>query len=394
MTSADVRDMLDLPSDGHPRPVKKQKTVEKRPEGITRELFALLGERAPPVAITDHVKYKERPKWSHKVQPWEMIPFTNPAREDGLVLRHWRRKRDPNATAPSATPTDGNEIIPAVPDNGSSEAEFEYYFAKFNVKVNGPRYDEAQYNAHLQSEDWSMAETDYLVHLALDYDLRWIVIADRYDYEPTTGVNGDETSTALVPAAKRRTMEDMKARYYDIAAKIMSLHRPVSTMSAAEFDLHEKMTKFNSRQETDRKRLAEALLSRSLDEIKEEEILLGELKRIVGNEEKFLQERKELYARLESPHSSGNTAMYQSSHGLGQLMQTLLNADKSKKRRSLIGPGDTASSPAVGSSGQNFAGQREGRDSGHRDSIGGSSMKKGSISGSSAQRPLTAKEEE
>ena len=31
MTSADVRDMLDLPSDGRPRPVKKQKTVEKRP---------------------------------------------------------------------------------------------------------------------------------------------------------------------------------------------------------------------------------------------------------------------------------------------------------------------------------------------------------------------------
>ncbi len=92
MTSADVRDMLDLPNDGHPRPAKKQKTVEKRPgllhfsrftaykplilplEGITRELFALLGERAPPVAITDHVKYKERPKWSHKVQPWYVGP--------------------------------------------------------------------------------------------------------------------------------------------------------------------------------------------------------------------------------------------------------------------------------------------------------------------------------
>lgn len=70
MTTADVRDMLDLPTDGHPRPAKKQKTVEKRPEGITRELYALLGERAPPVAITDHVRYKERPKWSHKAQPW------------------------------------------------------------------------------------------------------------------------------------------------------------------------------------------------------------------------------------------------------------------------------------------------------------------------------------
>jgi hypothetical protein len=31
MSSADVRDMLDLPSDGHPRPAKRQKTVVVRP---------------------------------------------------------------------------------------------------------------------------------------------------------------------------------------------------------------------------------------------------------------------------------------------------------------------------------------------------------------------------
>jgi DNA methyltransferase 1-associated protein 1 len=31
MAAADVRDMLDLPADGHPRPHKKQKIVEKRP---------------------------------------------------------------------------------------------------------------------------------------------------------------------------------------------------------------------------------------------------------------------------------------------------------------------------------------------------------------------------
>lgn len=88
MSSADVRDMLDLPYSGQPRPAKKHKTVEKRPgedhlcdmqrkyaepliEGINRELYALLGERAPPVAITEHIRLKEKPKWSHKViQPW------------------------------------------------------------------------------------------------------------------------------------------------------------------------------------------------------------------------------------------------------------------------------------------------------------------------------------
>lgn len=84
--------MLDLPAEGQPRPHKKQKIVEKRPgpfsflcgeyarmdclltrrtEGITRELYALLGERAPPIAITEK-KYKGRPKWMSKsrVRPW------------------------------------------------------------------------------------------------------------------------------------------------------------------------------------------------------------------------------------------------------------------------------------------------------------------------------------
>ena len=330
-----------------------------------------------------------------------MTPFTNPAREDGLVLRHWRRKRDPNATAPLVTPTDGNELEPTTSDSKSSQTESEYYFAKFNVKVKGPKYDDAQYKEHLHSEDWSRDETDYLVNLVLDYDLRWVVIADRYDYQPTTTKDGIEPSTALIPATKKRTMEDMKARYYDVAAKIMALNRPVSSMSAAEFDLHEKMTKFNPHQETTRKQLADALLSRSLDEIKEEEILLGELKRIVNNEEKFLQERKELYDRLESPHTSGTTPLYQSSHELADLMKLLLSADKSKKRRLLLGPGDPASSsPAIGSSGQNFSGGRDVRD-GHRDSIsGGPSAKKNSISNPSnntnttnAHRPLTPKEE-
>ena len=40
-------------------------------EGITRELYALLGERAPPIAINEN-RYKGRPKWMSKlrVRPW------------------------------------------------------------------------------------------------------------------------------------------------------------------------------------------------------------------------------------------------------------------------------------------------------------------------------------
>lgn len=256
--------------------------------------------------------------------------------------------------------------------------------------MGGPKYDNEQYEAHLESDDWGKDETDYLIQLALDFDLRWIVIADRYDYQAKeTPSDGD--SMAVTVTTKARTMEDMKARYYDVAAKVMVLHNPLSSMSAAEFELHEKMTKFDPVQETTRKKLAEALLARSPEEIREEEILIGELKRIVVSEERFAQERKELYDRLQAPQATASVHNYESSQGLGNLITMLLAADKNKKqRRTLTGPGDGTSSPATGASGQNLAGP-SGRD--QRSSLGGSSYKKGSVSGTLHQRQLTPREE-
>ena len=269
--------------------------------------------------------------------------------------------------------------------NSDDKPMLEQHFARFNVKVSGPKYSEEEYWKHLKSDDWSKEETDYLINLVLDFDLRWIVIADRYEYQPKEQPAEGDSMEIAVPS-KSRSMEDMKARYYDVAAKAMALHNPLSSMSTVEFDLHEKMTKFKPAQETTRKNLAEALMSRSLDDIKEEEILLAELMRIVANEEKFSQERKELYARLEAPISTGNTSNYQSSTGLTQLLSTLVNADKNKKRRSLMGPGDSASSPA----GQNSATHG---DRGQRESIGGSAIKKSSVSGPSNQRQLSTRDE-
>lgn len=51
--------------------VRDTRSLTLLTEGITRELFALLGERAPPIAINEN-KYKGRPKWMNKlrVRPW------------------------------------------------------------------------------------------------------------------------------------------------------------------------------------------------------------------------------------------------------------------------------------------------------------------------------------
>ncbi|MCJ1269616.1 swr complex subunit [Lobaria immixta] len=384
MTTADVRDMLDLPSDGQPRPVKKQKTVEKRPEGITRELYALLGERAPPVAITEHIRLKEKPKWPHKVQPWEITPFGNPARNDGLMLKHWRKRRDPNTGAFPATPAESNAASELEQDEKIVKTEPDYHYAKFNVRLDKPKYTQEQYEQHLMSEGWDKPETDYLVSLVHEYDIRWILIGDRYDYQPPEERAEGDHSMGVVMQAKKRTMEDMKARYYEVAAKTMALHRPLANMSTDEFGLHEKMTKFDAALEATRKKLAEALISRTPEEVKEEEMLLGELKRIVTNEERFSQERKELYDRLESPPSSSSNTMYHSSHELYQLMQTLLDADKNKKRRSLM---EGSSNSASGNSAQIFP------DRNHRQSVSSAQDKRGSLSSLSGQRQLSARDE-
>ena len=320
----------------------------------------------------------------------EQTAFINPARTDGLVLRHWRKKKNIVATTPGAPNTPAELKTEHDSDSRSAQTEPDYHFAKFNIKVSGPEYSNEQYEAHLKSDDWTKEETDYLIHLASEFDLRWIVIADRYDYQAKE-VPSEGDSMVVTVTLKPRTMEDLKSRYYDVAAKVMVLHHPLSSMSTAEFDLHEKMIKFDPTQETTRKKLAEALLSRSPEEIREEEILLGELKRIVVSEERFALERKELYDRLQAPQSTASIQNYESSQGLANLMQTLLSVDKNKKqRRTLTGPGDGASSPATGGSGQNVAGPG-GRD--QRNSIGGSAIKKGSLSGSSSQRQLTPREE-
>ncbi|KAL2801453.1 hypothetical protein BJX66DRAFT_12387 [Aspergillus keveii] len=333
MAAADVRDMLNLPAEGQPRPHKKQKVVEKRPEGITRELFALLGERAPPIAVNEN-RYKGRPKWLTKARAksWRMTPFTNGARSDDLVLSHWKREPTPEDSMPTEGDQAKEEQVTTKP------AEQEYGFARFNIKARVPdRYTTDEYNRHLKSDEWSREETDYLMDLVEDYDLRWVVIADRYDFQPQP-VENTENSTALVPSKRYRTMEQLKARYYFVAASMLALEHPPSEMSEAEFDLHEKMIKFDAERERHRKELAALQLNRTADEVREESILLEELKRITANEQEFITERRELYSRLDAPISVGNATNYHNSQGLSHLLQTLLQADKSKKRRSLLGP--------------------------------------------------------
>lgn len=138
MSSHDVRDILSLPKrtqePGPSRaPVRAPPILpgdarpKQRPEGMSRELYALLGPNAPSLVMgqadgpgsegpgSGHAfqpKFQRRAHTAH-VRKWMWTPFRNPARRDtpaesdlqgeeaasprGLVLHHWR-PLDPNAS--------------------------------------------------------------------------------------------------------------------------------------------------------------------------------------------------------------------------------------------------------------------------------------------------------
>ncbi|KAK6216686.1 SWR1-complex protein 4 [Colletotrichum tabaci] len=355
MTSSDVRDVLNLP-DSHagPRPAKKQKTSAPRPnlKGLAREVQNLGGDN--PIAIVPEVSiFKKRRFVSRKpATKWELKPFTNSARGDSgaLVLKHWKRKI-PTPAENAAQGADA-EMKDADGDQATSKPE-NSMFAKFNVEVDVPQYSEDQYQTNLQSDDWTKEETDYLLSLVRDFDLRWPIIWDRYDYMPEAingeaSADGDE-SKAIIPVPKSRTMEDLKARYYEVAAKMMAVQKPVQYMTQPEYTLHELMANFNANQEKLRKDFANNALTRSKEEAKEEESLLLEIKRILARSDRFNEERRELYNRLDYPHTDQDISTFKSSAGLQTLLQNLMNADKSKKRKSLMAAdGVSPSTPAAG----------------------------------------------
>ncbi|GKT90554.1 LOW QUALITY PROTEIN: SWR1-complex protein 4 [Colletotrichum tofieldiae] len=308
-------------------------------KGLAREVQNLGGDN--PIAIVPEVSvFKKRRFASRKpATKWELKPFTNSARGDSgaLVLKHWKRKT-PTAEERAAQGGDA-EMKDAEGEQAASKPE-NSMFAKFNVEVDVPQYSEDQYRTNLQSDDWTKEETDYLLSLVRDFDLRWPIIWDRYDYVPEAingeaSADGDE-SKAIIPVPKPRTMEDLKARYYEVAAKMMAVQKPVQYMTQPEYTLHELMANFNANQEKLRKDFANNALTRSKEEAKEEESLLLEIKRILARSDRFNEERRELYNRLDYPHTDQDISAFKSSAGLQTLLQNLMNADKSKKRKSLM----------------------------------------------------------
>ncbi|KAI8088883.1 uncharacterized protein BX664DRAFT_358512 [Halteromyces radiatus] len=221
---------------------------------LNPHLYSLIGG-TPPIAF---VKPTHLPKWNtkKKAESWVQRPFLHPARTDTLVLHHWTKEPDQDMD--------------------------DYHFAKFNRVIDIVDYTEEDYDKYLTDTDWTKEETDYLFRLCRMYDLRFPVIADRYNYDTS------------------RTLEDLKDRYYTINRKLIKARGGLSNDHPPSMDRQTLLQQYSydKNKETERKQALIRLYQRSREQIQEEEILFMEAKRMEENQHVFTTQRDQLYSTL------------------------------------------------------------------------------------------------
>ncbi|CAL5194548.1 unnamed protein product [Lathyrus oleraceus] len=232
----DAKDILGLPKNSFPSSIEKKsrppKESQRKPDGISREVYALTGGVPPLMPAVDASQLKKKPPPHEKVT-WQWLPFTNSARKDDLNLYHWVR------------------IVNGVLPTG------DYSFAKYNKSVDIIKYTDEEYEKYLTDPTWTKEETNELFDLCERFDLRFVVIADRF------------------PSS--RTVEELKSRYHSVSRAIL-LARATSSGDVATHPLIKEP--YNVSQEMERKRALSMVLSQTRQQEKRDEEVLIEAKRI------------------------------------------------------------------------------------------------------------------
>ncbi|ESR57796.1 SWR1-complex protein 4 [Citrus sinensis] len=235
----DAKDILGIPKTQLPTTQEKksrpQKEPQRKPDGISREVYALTGGLAPLMPSIDVSQLKKRPPSDEKIT-WQWLPFTNSARKDNLQLYHWVR------------------VVNGVPPTG------DYSFAKYNKSVDVVKYTDEEYEKYLTDPMWTKEETDQLFELCERFDLRFIVIADRF------------------PSS--RTVEELKDRYYGVSRAILIARAPSPTDVSGHPLVKDP---YNVSQEVERKRALSMVLSQTKHQERKDAEVLAEAKRITDS---------------------------------------------------------------------------------------------------------------
>ena len=132
-------------------------------------------------------------------------------------------------------------------------------------------YNDEEYESLLQFDsEWSKEETDYLFDLLARFDLRFVVVQDRWVYEEG---EGEERKR------KDRTIEEMKTRYYAVARRLLEARADNPEEAASHPIIKEP---FTAQHEIDRKKALEEQMERTNALEREEQAILDEVKAIEG----------------------------------------------------------------------------------------------------------------
>ncbi|KAK2968312.1 hypothetical protein RJ640_021701, partial [Escallonia rubra] len=248
----DAKDILGLPKAPLSLPQEKKsrppKDSQRKPDGISREVYALTGGIAPLMPAIDISQWKRRAQSENQKEyalkisttltlplqiTWQWLPFTSSARKDNLQLYHWVR------------------VVNGVPPTG------DYSFAKYNKSVDVIKYTDEEYEKYLTDPTWTKEETDQLFDLCQQFDLRFVVVADRFQ--------------------SSRTVEELKNRYYSVSRALLTA-RAVSPADVSGHPLIKEP--YNLSQEIERKRALSMVLSQTKHQERRDAEVLAEAKRI------------------------------------------------------------------------------------------------------------------
>lgn len=263
---SDIKDILGLPKAlpeglAAQREQKAKRAKLQKPKGMSREAFALMSQTHPlmPSQLMGELEAEEEKKeptakkFRGKIS-YEWRPFTNPSRGDDLQLSHWVKVYTSAAN--------NTKSIPAEQDG--------YPFAKYNIKPNVLRYNDEEWKSLVKpNSDWTKEETDYMLDLIETMDMRWLAVADRYEYQVKDAKGKTET--------KERSVEDIKERYYDVARQLM-IGREGGTTGIANHVLIKHP--FDAQHERRRKAGLEEYLKRDPEAEAQEEAILAQAAKI------------------------------------------------------------------------------------------------------------------
>ncbi|PIA32362.1 hypothetical protein AQUCO_04500157v1 [Aquilegia coerulea] len=232
----DAKDILGLRktfSASQEKKSRPQKDSQRKPDGISREVYALTGCLAPLMPLIDVSQLKRKAQLDKEKITWQWLSFTSSARTDNLELYHWVR------------------VVNGVPPTG------DYSFAKYNKSLDIVKYTDEEYEKYLTDPGWRKEETDQLFDLCGRFDLHFIVIADRF------------TSS--------RPVEELKSRYYPVSRAISAARAPTSGDVSAN-NLHKDT--YNVQHEIERKRALSMVLSQTKQQERKDAEVLAEAKNI------------------------------------------------------------------------------------------------------------------